>query len=99
MDETPRSDPGRTASRIFLVAILVVALVGGFVWWQSKEKSCDRWREDVRSLATDFQAALDAGSANALSFSARVTPLIEDRPSGCPRPSTILDGVFDASED
>jgi hypothetical protein len=85
------------------VAVLVViALIGGFFWWQNNEKNCDRWREDASALADDLIEAgpnfvgRDADDPAFRPYLDRVRALTERRPDGCPAPESPFRQVFEA---
>lgn len=94
---------GRKPLLIGVSVLLVIALIGAFVWWQNKERACDRWREDFRSAAEaaeDFArqtgiSGIQLTEAQLRPFARRVFEVAEDRPSGCPAPDTAFTHLLD----
>jgi hypothetical protein len=93
--ERPNRGPWIIAGSALLVVTLVI---GGFVWWQTNERACNRWREDARLLTDDLEQTqapqLDGPAFEVLLR--RVEALKERRPGGCPAPESPYREIFES---
>ena len=74
---SPSPRPSRPFGLVILV--LIVLLVGGYIWWQGRGDDCANWQADLR-VAVEA-AEDDPSQENA----AHVVTLLSRRPEGCPQ--------------